>query len=140
MDELIELRERIENQDYQAALEIVDELEEMSKEDKLNKIHSYLVILMLHLIKQAAENRTTKSWDRSILNSTSRINRVNKRRKAGGYYADALTLKALIAEAYPEALREASYEAFEGACTPEEIETKIDPKEIHALAAMRIEN
>jgi len=43
MDELIELRERIENQDYQAALEIVDELEEMSKEDKLNKIHSYLV-------------------------------------------------------------------------------------------------
>ena len=74
MDELIELRERIENQDYQAALEIVDELEEMSKEDKLNKIHSYLVILMLHLIKQAAENRTTKSWDRSILNSTSRIN------------------------------------------------------------------
>lgn len=32
MNELQQLRERIENQDYQGALEIVNELEEMSVE------------------------------------------------------------------------------------------------------------
>ncbi len=47
MNELQELRERIENQDYQGALKIVSELEEMSVEDKLNKIYSYMVILLI---------------------------------------------------------------------------------------------
>ncbi len=46
MNELEELRKRIEEQDYVAALQIVDELEEMSVEDKLNKIYSYMVILL----------------------------------------------------------------------------------------------
>jgi hypothetical protein len=36
MYELLELRKYIEAQDYQKALQIVDELEEMSLEDKLN--------------------------------------------------------------------------------------------------------
>ena len=40
MEELILLRESIEKQDYVKALQIVDELEEMSVEDKLNKIYS----------------------------------------------------------------------------------------------------
>ncbi len=40
MEELIELRESIEKHDFVAALKIVDELEEMSVEDKLNKIFS----------------------------------------------------------------------------------------------------
>jgi hypothetical protein len=41
MEELIQLRESIENHDLVTALQIVDELEEMSVEDKLNKIFSY---------------------------------------------------------------------------------------------------
>ena len=68
MYELEELRKRIEEQDYVAALQIVDQLDEMSKEDKLNKIYSYMVILLIHLIKQEAEARTTSSWNRSIFN------------------------------------------------------------------------
>lgn len=47
MFELQELRKKIEAQDYQGALKIVDELEEMSVEDKLNKIESYMVILYI---------------------------------------------------------------------------------------------
>jgi Mg/Co/Ni transporter MgtE len=69
MNELQELREKIEQQDYQGALLIVNELEEMSVDDKLNKIYSYAVILLVHIIKQEAENRTTSSWNRSIYNS-----------------------------------------------------------------------
>ena len=87
MNELQELREKIEKQDYQGALLIVNELEEMSVEDKLNKIYSYVVILLVHIIKQEAENRTTSSWNRSIYNSIKYINKTNKRRKSGGYYA-----------------------------------------------------
>lgn len=51
MNELQELREKIKQQDYQGALLLVNELEEMSVEDKLNKIYSYMVILLVHLIK-----------------------------------------------------------------------------------------
>jgi hypothetical protein len=34
-------------------------MEEMSREDKVNKIYSCPEILLLHLIKQRAEQRTT---------------------------------------------------------------------------------
>ncbi len=82
MEELITLRKYIEEKDYIKALEIVGELEEMSKEDKLNKIYSYAVILLVHLIKQEAEKRTTRFWDVSINNSVRKIKRTNKRRNA----------------------------------------------------------
>jgi hypothetical protein len=44
MEELIELRQYIEAKNYDKALELVADLEEMSKEDKLNKIYSYGVL------------------------------------------------------------------------------------------------
>ena len=87
MEELLELRKSIKSGNYTKALEIVDELEAMSKEDKLDKIYGYTIILLLHLIKQDAEKRTTQSWEVSIKNSVERINRINKRWKSGGYYA-----------------------------------------------------
>ena len=114
MDELLELRRYIEEKDYQKALEIVSELEEMSKEDKLNKIYSYAVILLIHLIKQEVEKRTTRSWNVSIKNSVREINRVNKRRKSGGHYANDPELLDIIKEAMPAAIDRASLEVREG--------------------------
>lgn len=114
MDELLELRRSIEEKDYQKALEIVSELEEMSKEDKLNKIYSYAVILLIHLIKQEVEKRTTRSWNVSIKNSVREINRVNKRRKSGGHYANDSELLDIIKEAMPAAIDRASLEVREG--------------------------
>lgn len=126
MEELLELRKSITSGDYLKALEIVDELEAMSKEDKLDKIYSYAIILLLHLIKQDAEQRTTKSWDVSIKNSVDRINRTNKRRKSGGYYAKKEELQEIIIDAIFPALRSASLEAFEGSYSEQEIVEKID--------------
>ena len=140
MNELEELRKRIEEQDYVAALQIVDELDEMSKEDKLNKIYSYMVILLIHLIKQEAEARTTSSWDRSIYNSIDNINRTNKRRKSGGYYANSETLMEILEEAYPRAIREASFEAFEGKLSWVELEKKIDSNLIKMKAIALLES
>ena len=139
MYELEELRVKIQQQDYVAALQIIDELEEMSREDKINKIYSYAVILLLHLIKQAAENRTTSSWNRSIMNSTDNINRINKRRKSGGYYAAGDTLRTIFDEAYPRAVKEAAYEAFEGKLSWQELAEKVESDSIKNKAMAMLE-
>ena len=68
MEEILTLKELLHQGKVSEALVIVEELEEMSKSDKINKIFSYGIILLLHLIKQVAENRTTKSWESSIRN------------------------------------------------------------------------
>jgi hypothetical protein len=73
MEELMTLKELLYQGKIPEALELVEELEEMSKSDKLNKIFSYGIILLLHLIKKSAENRTTKSWETSIFNSVTRL-------------------------------------------------------------------
>lgn len=114
MEELLELKRYIEERNYEKALEIVSELEEMSKEDKLNKIYSYAVILLIHLIKQEIEKRTTRSWNVSVRNSVREINRVNKRRKSGGCYASDQELLDIINEAIPAAIDRASLEVREG--------------------------
>ncbi len=79
MEEFLELRQSIKSGNYTKALEIVDEIDAISKEDKLDKIYSYTIILLWHLIKQKAEKRTTKFWEVSIKNSIERINQTNKR-------------------------------------------------------------
>jgi uncharacterized protein YqgV (UPF0045/DUF77 family) len=129
MFELQELRKRIEEQDYQGALKIVDELEEMSLEDKLNKIESYMVILLMHLIKQEAEQRTT-SWNRSISNSVKGINKTNKRSKSGGYYAKPEAIETMFEETFDDAMEEAAYEAFEGKLSIDELAAKLDRQQI----------
>ena len=134
MEELLELRKSINSGNYKKALEIVDELEAMSKEDKLEKIYNYAIILLLHLIKQEAEKRTTKSWDVSIKNSVERINRINKRRKTGGYYAQKQELQEIINDAATSALRNASLEAFEGSHSEQELLEIIDLDSIKTQA------
>ncbi len=134
MEELITLRKYIEEKDYIKALEIVSELEEMSKEDKLNKIYSYAVILLVHLIKQQAEKRTTRSWDVSINNSVREIKRTNKRRKSGGYYASEDELIETIAEAFEAAIERAALEAFEGRHDVDELNHMIEPEKVKKAA------
>ena len=114
MEELLELRELVVAGNLDAALSLIDELEEMSKEDKINKIYSYCVVLLVHLIKQQAEKRTIHSWDVSIRNSIDAMNRINKRRKAGGFYLNKKDLEEILTEAYVRALDNAALEAFGG--------------------------
>jgi hypothetical protein len=140
MEELLELRNCILSQEYAKALLIIDELEEMSKDDKLTKISSYIIILLIHLIKQEAENRSTRSWEKSILNSLDRIEFVNKRRKAGGYYLNNEELKDLIEESFNYALREARFEAFEAIYSSEELSKKFYQNKVKEKAFELIKN
>jgi hypothetical protein len=136
MEELGTLKELLLKGDIKGSLALVEELEEMSRDDKINNIRSYAVILLLHLIKQQAEKRTTRSWEVSIRNSVREIQRKNKRRKAGGYYLTTEELVETLEEAYLNALDEASLEVEEGRYEPEELEKLINKEEIinHALA------
>jgi hypothetical protein len=126
MEELQELRAYIEQGRYAEALTLIGEMEEMSRDDKILKIESFLYILLLHLIKQQAEQRTTRSWEVSIQNAIDGVKRVNKRRKAGGYYLSPDDLKDSIEEIFPTALRQASLEAFEGRYDDAELATRFD--------------
>lgn len=134
MEELIQLRESIEQHDFITALKIVDELEEMSVEDKLNKIFSYMTVLLLHLIKEDAEKRLTKSWKLSINNSAKQINRTNKIRKSGGYYANKSDLMEIINDAFELALEGAAIEAFGGVYGKQELLKLIDLNRIRDKA------
>jgi hypothetical protein len=138
MEELLTLRAYIEQERYPEALALIGELEEMSRDDKINKIESFLYILLLHLIKQQAEQRTTRSWEVTIKNAIDGVQRVNKRRKAGGCYLTPDELQESIEEIYPASLRQASLEAFEGCYSDTELAAKIDASRIKAEALQRV--
>ena len=134
MEELILLHELIEKKEYEQALELVNQLEEMSREDKLSKIYSYAVILLIHLIKQEAEKRSTRSWEFSIYNSSKEIKKVNKRKKSGGYYANQEELQEILVDAFDTAIKKASLEAFGGIYTEGQIIEIINEEEIKSKA------
>ena len=130
MEELLELKKLLLNGDIKGSLAIVEELEEMSKKDIIKTIRSYAVILLLHLIKQQAENRTTRSWDISIRNSVLEIQDENKRPKSAGFYLPPEELREVLEAAYRVAINKASLEVEEGRYEPEELEQIVNPEEI----------
>jgi hypothetical protein len=134
MEELLELRACIEQHRYDDALAIVNEMEEMSKEDKINKIGRFIKIILIHLIKQHAEQRTTRSWDTSIFNALLEISRTNKRRKAGGFYLTGDDMLEIITAYYPVALRYAALEAFGGRYETDQLEAMIEPSAVRQEA------
>ncbi|MFM8309864.1 MAG: DUF29 family protein [Microcystis aeruginosa] len=141
MEELLELKDLLLVGNVPDALLLVEEMTEMSKDDKLNKIFSFSIIVLLHLIKQQAEKRSTRSGETSISNSVRQIQRINQRRKTRGNYLTIEELKETLDDAYSSALRQASLEAFEGIYQPEEIEAMIDKNKIinQALALILID-
>ncbi|NJL49957.1 MAG: DUF29 domain-containing protein [Leptolyngbyaceae cyanobacterium SM2_5_2] len=126
MEELLELRNLLLANRVGEALLLVEEITEMSKDDKINKIFSFGVILLLHLIKQSAEGRSTRSWETSIFNAITQIQRTNQRRKAGGTYLTPEELQETLEEAYPLALRQAALEVFEGRYEAAELAQRVD--------------
>ena len=136
MEELEALRRYIESGDLNGALAVLDEMEAMSKEDKINRVRSYLVVLLMHLIKESIEQRTTRSWQNSIRLALHQIEHHNKRRKTGGYYVPAEDMPQLVAEAMATAILAASTEVLNGALSPEEVEERIDRGALVAQALL----
>ena len=138
MEELVELRTFIGQGRYTDALLLVDEMEAMSRRDTVNRVRSFITVLLIHLIKQRAEQRTTRSWDISIRNALREIEYVNKRERSGGHYLTKAELQELIAEALGAALDYASLESFGGVYDAEELALKVDMDAIAADALRMI--
>jgi hypothetical protein len=138
MEELLELEEYIKQGNYAEALALIGEMEEMSREDKINKIGSFIEILLLHLIKQHAEQRSTRSWQVSLKNAIDNIYDINKRRKTSGYYLDQAELMELIDSRYQRSLRRASLEALEGHFDEIELAQKVSEANIKLEALQLI--
>ena len=130
MEELLELKGFLLSGNIADALLLVEEMTEMSKDDKLNKIFSFSIVLLLHLIKQKAEKRSTRSWEISIFNAVKQIQRSNKRRKANGTYLSQVEIRETLEDAYESALKQAALEAFEGRYETEAIAHMVDRDQV----------
>ncbi|MHC5720456.1 MAG: DUF29 family protein, partial [Nostoc sp.] len=71
--ELWDLRKSILDGRYDDALMIVDELESMSRKSYIRNIRSFLIRLIIHLVKNQVEQRLTNSWAASIKGSILEI-------------------------------------------------------------------
>ena len=75
--ELIYMRNSILEKRYQNALAIVEELEGMSKQAILLNIESFLVRMLIHLIKNQVDSRLTNSLVASISDSLLQNKKLN---------------------------------------------------------------
>jgi hypothetical protein len=130
MDELAELRLLLSEGRIEEALLLVDALDEMSREDKINKISSYMRILLLHLIKQHAEQRSTRSWEVSLKEALRQIIRTNTRRKAGDVYLTKQELQAELADVYDLALERAALEIAGGSHSAEALAARVPREQV----------
>jgi hypothetical protein len=134
MEELLELRTAIEEHRYDDAIFIIDEMTAMAKKDTVNKIGSFIRVMLIHLIKQYAEGRTTRSWQNSIKYALEEIAEANESEHSSGVYMDATALREMIEKRFSLALEKASEEAFDGKYTHREFERLIDAEAIKAQA------
>lgn len=84
--ELTDLRNSILEGRYQDALEILDELDGMSRKEIIRKIEAYLIRMLIHLIKNQVEQRLTNSWAASIRGSIREIKKLNLPDNKTAYY------------------------------------------------------
>ena len=125
MEEILALHELLLAGDVNQALAIVEEMEEMGLTAIRNKIRSYSKILLIHLIKQAAEKRSTRFWELSIQNSVDEILNANQR-STGSYYIQRDELAAILERVYGLALKAASLEAFGGSYDDRQLAEMVD--------------
>ena len=140
MEELEALRKLVEEHDYNAALILINEMDEMAKDDKINKIESYIRILLIHIIKQQAEKRSTLSWENSIDYSLDGIGATNERKKSGGHYLQDEEIQHSIERILPSAIKWAAKEAFGGAFNAKILSEMIDNEAIKQEALDKILN
>lgn len=132
--ELIDLRNSILEGRYADALEIVDELDWMSKKATLRSIKSFLVRMLIHLIKNQVEQRLTNSWIASISDSVVQIQDLNLHDNKTSHYVKRDEWKLLLENALAAAIRPASVEVLNGKLKPSQLSQRIDKSQIITTA------
>jgi Domain of unknown function DUF29 len=124
--ELVDLRISLLEGRYDEALAIVDELEGMSNQVILRNIESFLVRLLVHLIKNQIEQRLTNSWIASLSDSIAQIAKLNLKDNKTSYYIQADEWLTYLEEAIEAAIRPASVEVLAGQLKPRQLSNQID--------------
>ncbi|MEA5616280.1 DUF29 family protein [Cronbergia sp. UHCC 0137] len=128
--ELIDLRNSILGQRYDEALAIVDELEGMGRQAILRNIQSFLIRLMIHLIKNQVEKRLTNSWANSIRSSIREIKKLNLQDNKISYYIKIDEWQSMLEDEFEEAIREASDEVMNSIYSPFQLTEIVEKLEI----------
>ena len=134
VQELIDLRQCIVEGRYQDALDIVDELEGMGKQAILRNIESFLVRLLVHLIKNQVEKRLTNSWAASISDSIRQIKKLNLKDNKKSFYINQSDWSEYLLEAFEAVLLEASIEVYGGSYTPIQLEEMVNQEQVLNIA------
>jgi hypothetical protein len=113
MLEILEIKKHLLAGEIEPALLIVEELEEMGRQSEIRNLESFIVILLIHLIKIQVEKRLTSSWKSSIINSLLAIKKRNKLGKKA-HYIYAQNWQEYLEDNFTPALVAASREAFGG--------------------------
>lgn len=124
--ELIDLRTSILEERYEDALAIIDELEDMSKKAILRNIMSFLIRLIIHLIKNQLEQRLTNSWIASISNSIIEIQSLNLKDNQKSYYIKSNEWQSYLEEAIERAIRPATVEVMGGKLKPSQVSSQLN--------------
>lgn len=132
--ELIDLRNYILEGKYEDALDLIDELEGMGKQAILRNIESFLVRLVIHLIKNQVEQRLTGSWAASIADSIVKIKSLNLKDNKTSYYIKQTEWEMLIDDAIAEAIIPASTEIYNGKYAPTQLNEIANKVQIAAIA------
>ena len=137
--ELIDLRNSILEGRYEDALAIVDELEGMSKQAIIRNIESFLVRLIVHLIKNQIEQRLTNSWAASISDSLVQIKKLNLKDNKKSYYINVDEWQPFLEAAIKLAIRPASLEVLNGQLKPKQLGEHLDKNQLIITAQKMLE-
>ena len=124
--ELIDLRTSILEGRYMDALAIVDELEGMSKQAVLRNIESFLIRMLIHLIKNQVEERLTNYWAASIRDSVREIHKLNLKDNKTSYYINSDEWQSEIEDELEAAIATATVEVSNGAYSPSQLSEMVD--------------
>ncbi|MEE3715296.1 hypothetical protein V2H45_00895 [Tumidithrix elongata RA019] len=102
----------------------------MSVLHKNKEIYNCAFILLVHLILQASERRTTHPWGLAIFNSLAQIQKINQESQATGDELSKEQLMGILESAYETALVNAVVEAWGGIYKPEQLGSMVDRDEI----------
>lgn len=132
--ELIDLRNSILEGRYDDALALVDELEGMRKQAILRNIKSFLVRMIIHLVKNQIEQRLTNYWVASISDSLLQIQDLNLKDNKTSYYVKPDEWEPRLEEAIAAAIRPASIEVLNGRLKPSQLLQRVDQTQLIAAA------
>lgn len=134
VQELIDLRTSILEERYEDALLIVDELEGMGKQAIIRNIESFLLRLLVHLIKNQIEQRLTNSWIASISDSVVQISKLNLKDNKKSYYIKIDEWDSFLEDALAMAIRPASTEVLGGKLKPVQLAKRINEDDLKKTA------